>query len=359
MDASLRRSPLDAAHATLGAKMGPFGGWSMPIEYAGALAEHRAVREAAGVFDVSHLGKVDLGGAGAFAGLQGLLSNDLAKVAVGRAQYHLLLREDGGVAEDLIVYRLADDRWFLVPNASNTATVLDALRGAGLDPAPLEAWCLLGVQGPASPAIVAATFPEAAELPYFGCVETSFRGERVVLARTGYTGERGFEVACSAAAGVPLWEAFLAAGAEPCGLGARDVLRLEMGYPLHGQDIGPDRTPFEAGLDWAVAMGKGEFVGRAALERQRAEGIPARLRALVTDERRHIPRAHQAVLVGGRPAGEVTSGTFSPTLGAGIALAYVAPAEAVATGDRVEIDVRGRLAPARVVDLPFVARSPR
>ncbi|MFM7718485.1 MAG: glycine cleavage system aminomethyltransferase GcvT [Actinomycetota bacterium] len=359
MDAPLRRTPLEAEHVALGAKFGPFGGWNMPIEYAGVLAEHRAVREAAGLFDISHLGKVDVAGPEVLPALQRVLSNDLARVAVGRAQYHLLLREDGGVAEDLIVYRLDDERWFVVPNAANTATVVDALGGAGLDPRPLDTWCFLGVQGPDAPRIVASLFPGAADLPYFGCLETAFRGERLVLARTGYTGERGFELFCDAGVASPLWQALLAAGASPCGLGARDVLRLEMGYPLHGQDIGPDRTPLEAGLDWAVAMGKGPFVGRSALERQLAEGIPSRLRALVTEERRHIPRAHQAVLVDGRPAGEVTSGTFSPTRGAGIALAYLSPADVVATGDAVEIDVRGRLAPARVVELPFVDRSPR
>ena len=363
MDAPLRRTPLADRHAALGAKLGPFGGWEMPIEYAGVLAEHRAVRSGVGLFDLSHLGKIDVGGPSAVGGLQRLLSNDVSKVPVGGAQYHLLLREDGGVAEDLILYRLAEDRWFVVPNAANTTTVVGAFGAAGLAPSVLDPWCFLGVQGPRAPSVVARMFAEAEGLRYFGCIETTFRGERLVLARTGYTGERGFELFCDAGLAGELWDAIVDAGRDdgilPCGLGARDVLRLEMGYPLHGQDIGPQRTPLEAGLGWAVAMAKGPFVGREALEAQQRGGLPSRLVGLATDERRHIPRSHQSVLVGDRVVGAVTSGTFSPTLGTGIALAYVAPADVVAEGDRVAIDVRGRLAPARVVRPPFVDRSPR
>ena len=363
MDAGLRRTPLAGRHAALGAKVGPFGGWEMPIEYAGVLAEHRAVRTAVGLFDLSHLGKIDVAGPTTGERLQLLLSNDVARIPVGGAQYHLLLREDGGVAEDLILYRLAEHRWFVVPNAANTATVTAALEGADLAPEVLDPWCFLGVQGPSSPAVLARIFPASGALRYFGCAETTFRGERLVLARTGYTGERGFELFCDARLAGDLWDAILGAGEvegiEPCGLGARDVLRLEMGYPLHGQDIGPDRSPLEAGLSWAVAMGKGPFVGRAALEAQLRDGVPSRLVGLATEERRHIPRSHQSVLVGDRVVGQVTSGTFSPTLGTGIALAYVAPPEVAGEGDRVAIDVRGRLAPARVVRPPFVDRSPR
>ena len=361
--APLRRTPLEDVHRALGAKMGAFGGWEMPIEYAGAVSEHLAVRERVGLFDLSHLGKVDVDGAEAGAGLQRLLTNDLAKVGVGRAQYHLLLHEDGGAAEDLIVYRVDAERWFVVPNAANTATACDAMRSVGLAPRPLEDWCFLGVQGPRSREVIEAVAPGAGLLPYFGCLETTFGGHRLVVARTGYTGERGYEVFGPSAIARDLWDAFLAAGAthgiEPCGLAARDVLRLEMGYPLYGQDLDPAHSPLEAGLDRAVAMDKGDFRGRAALERQRREGLPSRLRAIVTDERRNIPRAHQTVSVGGRALGSVTSGTFSPTLGRGIALAYLSPPDAVAPGDAVEIDIRGRAAAARVVDLPFVPRSPR
>ncbi|MFM8998779.1 MAG: glycine cleavage system aminomethyltransferase GcvT, partial [Actinomycetota bacterium] len=304
MDPSPRRTPLADRHLALGAKLGPFGGWEMPLEYAGVLAEHRAVRSGVGLFDLSHLGKVDVAGRSALAGLQGLLSNDVARIPVGGAQYHLLLRDDGGIAEDLILYRLAEDRWFVVPNAANTATVVGALEGAGLAPTVLDPWCFLGVQGPGASEVVGRLFPASASLRYFGCAEVAFRGERLVLARTGYTGERGFELFCDARSAGDLWDEILdagsAAGIVPCGLGARDVLRLEMGYPLHGSDIGPDRTPLEAGLAWAVAMAKGPFVGREAREVQRRAGIPARLVGLATDPRRHIPRAHQPVLVGER-----------------------------------------------------------
>lgn len=360
---ALRRTPLEGVHVALGAKMGAFAGWSMPIEYAGAVAEHRAVRERVGLFDLSHLGKVDVEGPEVLGGLQALLTNDLARIAVGRAQYNLLLHQDGGAAEDLIAYRLDGERWFIVPNAANTATACDAMASVGLAPRPLDDWCFLGVQGPSSPAVIEAIAPAARALPYFGCLETTFEGERLVVARTGYTGERGYECFGPSSIAASLWSALLDAGSahgiEPCGLAARDVLRLEMGYPLYGQDLDPGHTPLEAGLDRAVAMGKGPFRGRDALERQQRDGLPSSLRALVTDERRNIPRAHQVVSVAGRPAGEVTSGTYSPTLGAGIALAYLSPADAVGPGDVVEIDVRGRPASAHVVDLPFVPRSPR
>lgn len=361
----LRHSPLEEVHRDLGAKLGPFGGWLMPIEYAGTLAEHRAVREAAGLFDLSHLGKVDVVGPGAFDSLQGLLSNDLGKVEVGRAQYHHLLNERGGVEEDLFVYRLAEDRWFAVPNASNKDKVVAEFRGAARAAIVVDHddWCFLGVQGPRSPAVVGALWPEAVELAFRGCRLVSRSGREVVLARTGYTGERGYELFTNGAIARELWGTLIEAGAsvgvEPCGLGARDVLRLEMGYPLYGQDLGPDRTPLEAGLDWVVSFDKGEFRGRDALLRQRGSGPPSRLRGLVTSDRRHIPRAHQIVSSGGEPVGEVSSGTFSPTLGGGIALAYLSPAERFEPAAELEIDIRGRRAPARVVDTPFVDRSPR
>jgi aminomethyltransferase len=229
-------------------------------------------------------------------------------------------------------------------------------------------WCFLGVQGPRSHAVVGALWPEAVELAFRGCRLVMRSGREVVLARTGYTGERGYELFTNGALAGELWEALIEAGGslgiEPCGLGARDVLRLEMGYPLYGQDLGPDRTPLEAGLSWAVSFDKGDFRGRDALVRQRDAGPPSRLLGLVTEDRRHIPRAHQHVLagaeaVGAEAVGEVTSGTFSPTLGVGIGLAYLSPAERFEPGASVEVDIRGRRAPARVVETPFVDRSPR
>jgi aminomethyltransferase len=364
-DPDLRHSPLEDVHRQLGGKLGPFGGWLMPIEYAGTLSEHRAVRDRVGVFDLSHLGKVDVTGPGALDALQGLLTNDLRKVEVGGSQYHHVLNDRGGVEEDLFVYRLGEERWFVVPNASNKDKVVAAFRdAAGADTViDHDDWCFLAVQGPRSHAVVSKLWPDAVELPFRGCRSVR-RGEaEVVLARTGYTGERGYELFADGSLAGELWDALLAAGTasgiEPAGLGARDVLRMEMGYPLYGQDLGPDRTTLEAGLSWAVSFDKGEFVGRDALVRQREEGLPSRLRGLVTSDRRHIPRAHQPVRSGDRQVGEVSSGTFSPLLGVGIAMAYLSPAEEFEPGTEVEIDIRGRRAPARVVKTPFVKRSPR
>ena len=358
-----RHGPLEELHRSLGAKLGPFGGWLMPIEYRGVLSEHRAVRERVGLFDLSHLGKVDVVGAAAFGALQGLLTNDLGRVDVGRAQYHHLLNERGGVEEDLFVYRLAGERWFLVPNAANNDKVVAAVRSAGAEVVDHDGWCFLGVQGPRSHAVVSKLWRTAVELPFRGVRVVDWHGTEVVLARTGYTGERGFELFADPAIATELWDAIVTAGRpfdlEPCGLGARDLLRLEMGYPLYGQDLGPDRTTLEAGLGWAVSFDKGPFVGRDALERQRDEGLPSLLRGLATADRSHIPRSHQPVLTDGRTVGEVTSGTFSPLLGHGIALAYTSPADAFELGAAVEIDIRGRRAPATVVATPFVDRSPR
>src|SRR3990170_350576 len=363
-DRELRHTPLEDEHRDLEAKLGPFGGWLMPIEYEGVLVEHRAVRERVGLFDLSHLGKLEVVGPGAFDALQGLLTNDLRSVEVGRAQYHHLLNEEGGVEEDLFLYRLEGERGFVAPNASNTTRVLDAVRPAAADAAVEHAdWCFLGVQGPRSLEVVGALWPEAADLAYLSCTVVEHAGAQVVLARTGYTGERGYEVFAEGGLATELWEQLSEAGApfqiEPCGLGARDVLRLEMGYPLYGQDLGPERTSLEAGMAWAVSFDKGDFPGREALLRQREQGLPGRLRGLVTAERRYIPRAHHVVLADGEPVGEVTSGTFSPLLGTGIAMAYLSPADAYEPGEEVKIDIRGRGAAARVGRPPFVDRSPR
>jgi aminomethyltransferase len=365
-DGDLAHSPLEDVHRRLGAKLGPFGGWIMPIEYAGTLSEHRAVRERAGLFDLSHLGKVDVVGPSSLPAIQRLFTNDARKVQVGMSQYHHMLNERGGVEEDLFVYRLDDERWFVVPNAANKAKVVDALRDATADEAAVidhDDWGFLAVQGPRSHAVVGTVWPHAVELPFRGCRTVRYGDAEVVIARTGYTGERGYELFASASVVAELWDALTAAGAgvqiEPSGLGARDVLRLEMGYPLYGQDLVPDRTSLEAGLEWAVSFDKDGFVGRDALIEQRRGRLPSRLRGLVTADRRSIPRAHQRVFAGGEALGEVTSGTFSPLLGLGIALAYLSPGDAFEPEAEVEIDIRGRRAPARVVATPFVARSPR
>ena len=362
---ALRHSPLERVHKELGAKLGPFGGWLMPIEYEGVLAEHRAVRERVGLFDLSHLGKVDVRGAGGLSALQRTLSNDLAKVEIGRAQYNLVLNHHGGVDEDLIVYRLTEERWFVVPNASNTDRVVARLSEvAGAEAVQSHpAWYFLGVQGPRALETVGTRFPEAADLEFMGSVEASFDGVPIVLTRSGYTGELGYELFGPPEIAAALWDELADAGAafgiEPCGLGARDVLRLEMGYPLYGQDLLPDRTPLEAGVGWAVALDKDDLPGRDTLLRQREEGVPSRLRGLVTEGRRHIPRPHQEVRAGDEVVGSVTSGTFSPTIGTGIAMAYLAPTERFEPGAAVTIDIRGRPASATVTRPPFVDRNPR
>ena len=363
----LKHTPLESEHRALGAKVGPFAGWSMPIEYEGALAEHRAVRDRVGLFDLTHLGKVEVTGPGALALLQGVVTNDLSRVAVGEAQYNLVLNEGGGVIEDLIVYRLGPERFFVVPNASNTQRVLQILAEAQT-PAPVflmyhQDWCFLAVQGPESVHITSKLFSEASDLGFMQCVETDYRRRPVIVTRSGYTGEVGFELFTYQDVAVELWHELRDAaspfGGAPCGLAARDVLSLEMGYPLYGQDLFESSTALEAGLSWAVSFDKGEFRGRSSLAQQRDEGLPSRLRGLRMLERRFIPRAHYPVFVGDRVIGEVTSGTFSPLLQTGIGLAYLRPGDVVDTGDEVEVDVRGRRGVAVVTRPPFVERSPR
>lgn len=366
MDADLQETPLQPEHEALGAKMGEFAGWSMPIEYAGVLGEHRAVREAVGMFDLTHLGKVEVAGPAALDGLQRVVTGDVAALPVGGAQYGMVLTEDGGIVDDLITYRVAEDRFLVVPNASNTEAVLgilaeEASAQAAVDHRP--DLVTIAVQGPRSSELVAPVFPEIEGLAFMVCAESSFRDVVVLAARTGYTGERGVELFVPEAVARALWRELMERGGplglEPAGLGARDTLRLEMGYPLHGNDISTDRTPLEAGLSWAVAFDKGDFRGREALHRRKEEGAPARLRALRMVDRL-IPRAHYPVFdEGGQRIGETTSGTFSPTLRGGIALAYLSPADGHAPGATVEVDVRGRRGRAEVVRAPFVDRSPR
>ena len=362
--ADLKRSPLDAVHRALGAKMGAFAGWDMPIEYQGTLSEHRAVREAVGVFDLSHLGKVEVTGDGASRAVQHALSNDLERLAEpGAAQYTLCLTDDGTITDDLIVYREADG-FLLVPNAANWPKVADAVRAAAppetrVTPRPEVA--VLAVQGPRAPEVVAGLFPEAAELPYMHMAAAVYGGQPARVCRTGYTGERGFELLVPGEVAGKLWEELFDRGAPsgivPVGLGARDTLRLEMGYALHGNDISTDTDPFEARLGWAVALDKGDFRGRDALLRRKQAG-PERLLVGLDATDRLIPRHGMAVLDGDRRVGEVTSGTFAPTLRQGIVLAYVLP-EVAAKDTELQVDVRGRRGGVRVTRPPFVDASPR
>ena len=363
----LRRTPLEEEHRRLGAKLAPFAGWLMPIEYEGALAEHRAVRERVGLFDLTHLGKVDVTGPGALGMLQRVVSNDLSGAGVGEALYNLVLNEGGGVIEDLIVYRLGEDRFFVVPNAANAPRVLRMLEEEQAEgPVHLmyhQDWCFLAVQGPNSVEVMTELFPGVGDLAFMRCVESEYRRRPVIVTRSGYTGEVGFELFTYQDIALELWreltETMAPFGGVPCGLAARDILRLEMGYPLYGQDLFEASTALEAGLGWAVSFDKGAFRGRDALLRQRDEGLPSRLRGLLMEERRYIPRAHYPVFVGDLLVGEVTSGTFSPLLQTGIALAYLWPGDDIEPGAAVEVDVRGRRGVAKVVRPPFVDRSPR
>src|SRR5438552_3059610 len=336
----------------MGAKMVPFGGWEMPLAYPpGTLAEHRACRREAVAFDVSHLGTVRVAGSDASAVLNETLSNDLGRIHPGRAQYtHLLDDTDGSVLDDLIVWWVTEGTFDVMPNASNTARVLDGVGGA--DTTAMRA--VVAVQGPEARARLATVSPEAAAVEHFGVTRFSWRGAECTAAGTGYTGEDGVECAVPAGTAADLWQAVLAAGVTPAGLGARDTLRLEAGFPLHGHELGPGITPLQAGLGWVVAWGKAEFRGRAALTAEKERGLSRRLRGLVVDGRQP-PRQGYPVLVEGKPAGEVTSGNFSPTLEQGIALAFLPPA--VEIGQTVEVEMRNRPVPARVVKLPFVEKK--
>jgi len=335
--------------------MVPFGGWDMPLAYpAGTLAEHRACRQSAVAFDVSHLGTVRITGPDALDRLQYALTNDLTKVGPGRAQYtHLLDPDDASVVDDIIVWWVGDDRFDVMPNASNTDGVVGALGEGATDVTAERA--VIALQGPSARRLLATIWPEAASVGRFHVITGTWGGVTCTIAGTGYTGEDGLEVAVPADQAPALWDAVLTAGFTPAGLGARDTLRLEAGLPLHGHELGAGITPLQAGLGWVVSWDKGDFIGRGPLQAERAAGVSRRLRALTVEGRRP-PRADQAVLVDGEPVGVVTSGNFSPILERGIALAFCPPE--VAIGDEVAIDVRGEAIPATVVKPPFITATP-
>jgi aminomethyltransferase len=348
----LLRSPLHDRHVALGAKLADFGGWEMPIEYpgGGVLKEHTAVREDVGVFDVSHLGKGVVRGPGALDFVNDRLTNDLRRIGPGQAQYTLCCAADGGVVDDLIAYVRSEEEVFLIPNAANTAQVMTLL--AAEAPESLEVtnlhdrYGVIAVQGPRSSELVAGL-----GLPTdHDYMSYTVAGEMIVC-RTGYTGERGYELLPPWEEAGSVWDALVEAGAQPCGLGARDTLRTEMGYPLHGQDLSLTITPVQARSGWAVGWDKPAFWGRDALLAERAAG-PRRLLWGLESLDRGIPRAHMEVLRDGRAIGEVTSGTFSPTLRKGIGLALLE--KGTSEGDEVTVDVRGRTSTMRVVKPPFV-----
>lgn len=348
----LRLSPLDDRHRALGARMVPFGGWDMPVNYpAGTIEEHMACRNDAVVFDVSHLGTVRVEGPDALATLQSTLTADLTRIGPGRTQYtHLLDPVDASVTDDIIVWWVADEVFDVMPNASNTAGVRSAI--GGIDVTTTRA--VLAVQGPRALERLAPAFPAAAEVARRTVHALTWNGHSCTVAGTGYTGEAGVEIAIESDGAAVLWDALLAAGISPAGLGARDTLRLEAGLPLHGHELGTGITSLQAGLGWAVSWTKETFRGREVLAAERASGPHRVLRGVATEGRRP-PRAECSVLIDGSPVGVVTSGNFSPVLGHGIALAFVPPHTSV--GDAVQIDVRGSLLDGRIVELPFVRPS--
>ena len=362
----MKISPLNQKHLDLKAKMADFGGWMMPIEYpgAGVLAEHAAVRERVGIFDVSHLGKASVTGIGALTFLNKCLTNDLTKIQDGSAQYTLLCTPQGGVVDDLIAYRNSETDFFLVPNASNTTDVVAVLQKQ----APSEVtvtnvhsdYAVLAVQGPLAPQVLTA-LGVSTDIDYMAFTHVNIAGADVILCRTGYTGELGYELLPKAKDAVAVWDALVVAitplNGLICGLGARDTLRTEMGYPLHGHELSLAITPVEASASWAVGWKKDSFIGSDVLLSQKSGSVERKSVALKSLDR-GIPRAGMSVKNSqGEVIGEITSGTFSPTLKHGIALALVS--KDIAVGDQLIVDVRGRESQTEVVQLPCVTSHVR
>ncbi len=363
-DAALKQTPLNAAHRALGAKMVPFGGWDMPVQYRGILEEHRAVRSAAGLFDVSHMGEVEFRGAGALAAVQLLTSNDAARLQAGQVQYSALTTEAGTFVDDLTVYKISDERYMATLNAGNVqkdvAWIRDRVRGTAEIRDASDETALLAIQGPRAVAILQRLTPaDLTTIPYYWFATAEVCGKGALVSRTGYTGEDGFEVYVAPEHAARLWSALLEEGGPlgllPCGLGARDTLRLEAKMALYGNDIDEAHTPFEADLAWIVKLEKGDFIGREALVRQKAEGVK---RKLVGFEMigRGIARPHYPILKAGQPVGEVTSGAPSPWLGKNIGLGYV-PTGCSTVGTDLEVVVRDQPVAARIVKTPFYKRD--
>lgn len=345
-------SPLHHVHEAASARFTDFGGWTMPVQYEGVLAEHSAVRNSVGVFDVSHLGRFEVAGPGSTELLRSQLCNDITRVEPGRAQYTMALNDRGGVEDDIIVWRLGDEQHWVMPNGTNFDEIIGRFSSAGSDSVEISdvraETVLLAVQGPDAPAIIESAI--GMKPGRFRVVTTQFDGFDVVAAGTGYTGESGGEICIPIEGAEGLWNSLVQAGATPCGLGARDTLRLEMGYPLWGQDLDPDTTPLEAGLGWVVAWDH-DFVGKPALESQR-DDLGKELVAFAT-EGRAIPRNGYA-LTAGDSTGTVTSGNFSPTLQHGIGLGYLTPPPPPAAD--VSVTIRGKEVPAEREELPFLKR---
>ena len=363
---ALRQTPLHADHQRLGARMVPFAGWSMPLQYRGIVAEHRTVRSAAGLFDVSHMGELDVSGRGAAAAIARLACIDVQRVAVGQARYTLLLDEAGGVIDDVIVYRLAAERYRVVVNAANVKAVVAHARavvagsgGVELRDCSAET-ALLALQGPRAAAILQrVSGPEAAAIGSYRCAPAQVAGSDALVARTGYTGEDGFELFVAAARAQQVWHELLAAGAaaglQPAGLGARDTLRLEAALPLYGHELTRAVSPLEAGLGRFVARGDA-YLGAAAIARQRAAGVPRRLVHLLLSGRAIARQGFPITTAAGEPAGAVTSGSYGPWLERSLAMGLVAREHATVGGE-LAVMVRGRAIAATVVKRPFYRRS--
>ena len=333
--------------------MVPFGGWDMPLAYAaGTLAEHAACRTSAAMFDVSHLGTVRVEGPGSLNRLQSVLTNDLAKIAPGRAQYtHLLDANDASVLDDIIVWWLDEEVFDVMPNASNTDRVVAAI--GGVDTTPTRA--VIAVQGPLARSMVAKVSQAAADVPRFHVQRVDVCGHNCVVAGTGYTGEDGVEIAVPAAVAADVWNALIAAGVQPAGLGARDTLRLEAALPLHGHELGSGITPLQANLNWVIAWSKESFQGKAALEAEKADGVQRKLFGIHIEGRRPARDGTRVLGANGTDIGFVSSGNFSPTLGHCIALAFLSPETEI--GNSVSLDVRGSMIPGVICPTPFVAKK--
>jgi len=365
MQASPRkRTPLYEEHLAAGAKLVDFAGWEMPVQYRGVIDEHRLVRTAAGLFDVSHMGQIRIAGAGAEAFVQRLTPNDVSRLAIGRAHYSALLTPEGTFIDDLLVYRMGPSEFMFVVNASNAegdfAWVAAQEAGADVERSDVSAdYALIAVQGPKAVAIVQPlTQVDLATVKYYGFARGDVIGRRAILSRTGYTGEDGFELFVAPEEAASLWRALLEAGAPhglaPAGLGARDTLRMEAAMPLYGHEIDRTTTPWEAGVDWIVKLDKGPFLGSAALVAAKGRGLTRKLVGFEVSGR-GIARQGHKVVAGGSEVGYVTSGTFSPTLEKALGMAYV-PVDLAVPGGPITIDVRGKELPARIVPLPFYKR---
>jgi aminomethyltransferase len=354
---ALLRTPLYDAHVRLGGRIVPFAGYEMPVQYTGILAETEAVRQRVGMFDVSHMARLDIEGTGALHFLERVTSNDVSKLEDGKGQYSLLPNAEGGTVDDIIVYRLAEDRYRMVVNASNHAKDVAWLRSHDAENVMIDdvtsATCLIAVQGPQAVEVVASLVDDAdaiRQAPFFGTVNTTVAGVPVFAARSGYTGEDGYEITGPADQAEALWQALLDAGVTACGLGSRDTLRVEAGLPLYGHELSDDLSPIAAGLGWVVSKTK-HFIGSDKINQARADGVPRRLMGVTLGSKRLIPTG-ATVSVDGKVVGEVSSGVVSPTLGTAIALAFI-DAE-VQKGAACAVDLRGKPEPAEIVDKRFL-----